>query len=141
MFALVSMALVSCHSMGESPPAQQAREGQKSGIIGVVWKLVQIQERNGRTTSIYEPGKYTLELLPDGQVRIRADCNRGFGSYTMKGSEISFHKTAYTRAACPPGSLFDEFTSNLHEANSYVVKDGNLYIAYGIDAGTMKFAK
>jgi heat shock protein HslJ len=127
--------------MGESPPAQQAREGQKSGIIGVVWKLVQIQERNDLAITIDDPEKYTLELLPDGKVRIRADCNRGFGSYTMRGRKISFNKTAYTMAACPPGSLFDEFTRNLHEANSYVVKDGNLYIAYGIDAGTMKFTK
>ncbi len=141
MFALVSMALVSCHSMGELPPAQQAREGQKSGIIGVVWKLVQIQERNGRTTSIYEPEKYTLELLPDGKVRIRADCNRGFGSYTMKGREISFHKTAYTRAACPPDSLFDVYTRNLEQANSYVVEGDTLHITYSIDAGTMKFSK
>ncbi len=141
MFALVSMALVSCHSMGESPPAQQAREGQKSGIIGVVWKLVQIQERNGRTTSIDEPEKYTLELLPDVQVRIRADCNRGFGSYTMKGREISFYKTAYTRAACPPGSLFDVYTRNLEQANSYVVEGDTMHITYGIDGGIMKFVK
>ncbi len=141
MFALVSMALVSCHSMGESPPAQQAREGQKSGIIGVVWKLVQIQERNDRAITIDDPEKYTLELLPNGQVRIRADCNRGFGSYTIKGREISFHKTAYTRAACPPGSLFDVYTRNLQQAKSYVIDEGNLYITYGIDAGTMKLSK
>ncbi len=136
MFALVSMALVSCHSRGVSPPARQDSE-----IVGVVWRLREIQRTNGQTVVADEPDKYTLELLPNGQVRIRADCNRGFGSYTIKGREISFHKTAYTRAACPPGSLFDEFTRNLHEANSYVVKDSNLYIAYGIDAGTMKFAK
>ncbi len=141
LLVLTSMALVSCHSRGVSPTAQQAREGQRSGIIGVVWKLVQIQERNDRAITIDDPEKYTLELLPDGKVRIRADCNRGFGSYTMKGREISFHKTAYTRAACPPDSLFDVYTRNLEEANSYVVKDGNLYITYGIDAGIMKFAK
>jgi hypothetical protein len=103
------MALVSCHSMGESPPAQQAREGQKSGIIGVVWKLVQIQERNDRAITIDDPEKYTLELLPNGQVRIRADC--------------------------------DVYTRNLQQANSYVIDEGNLYIVYGINAGTMKFAK
>ncbi len=141
LLVLTSIALVSCHSRGVSPPAQQAREGQKSGIIGVVWRLREIQRTNGQTVVVDEPDKYTLELLPNGQVRIRADCNRGFGSYTIKGSEISFHKTAYTMAACPPGSLFDEFTRNLHEANSYVIKDGNLHITYGIDAGIMKFAK
>jgi heat shock protein HslJ len=136
LLVLTSMALVSCHSMGESPPARQNSE-----IIGVVWRLREIQRTNGQTVLVDEPDKYTLELLPNGQVRIRADCNRGFGSYTMKGSEISFHKTAYTRAACLPGSLFDVYTRNLQQANSYVIDEGNLYIVYGINAGTMKFAK
>ncbi len=136
LLVLTSMALVSCHSMGESPTAQQDSE-----IVGVVWRLREIQRTNGQTVVVDEPDKYTLELLPNGQVRIRADCNRGFGSYTMKGSEISFHRTAYTRAACPPGSLFDVYTRNLEEANSYVVEGDTLHITYGIDGGIMKFAK
>ncbi len=136
MFALVSMALVSCHSRGVSPPARQDSE-----IVGVVWRLREIQRTNGQTVVVDEPDKYTLELLPNGQVRIRADCNRGFGSYTIKGREISFHKTAYTRAACPPGSLFDVYTRNIQQAKSYVIDEGNLYITYGIDAGTMKLSK
>jgi heat shock protein HslJ len=145
LFVFTSIALVACTSQQtqrtHSVNRQKSSEADALDIVGVVWKLVQIQERNDRAITIDDPEKYTLELLPNGKVRIRADCNRGFGSYTKKGSEISFHKTAYTRAACPPGSLFDEFTRNLHEANSYVVKDGNLYIAYDIDAGTMKFTK
>ena len=144
-FVFTSIALVACTSQQtqrtHSVNRQKSSEAEALDIVGVVWKLVQIQERNGRTTSIDEPEKYTLGLLPNGQVRIRADCNRGFGSYTMKGSEISFHKTAYTRAACPPDSLFDVYTRNLQQANSYVIDEGNLYIVYGIDAGTMKFTK
>ncbi len=145
LFAFTSIALVACTSQQtqrtHSVNRQKSSEAEAIDIVGVVWRLREIQRTNGQTVVVDEPDKYTLELLPNGQVRIRADCNRGFGSYTMKGSEISFHKTAYTRAACPPGSLFDVYTRNLEEANSYVVKDGNLYITYGIDAGTMKFAK
>ena len=145
LFVFTSIALVACTSQQtqrtHSVNLQKSSDAEVSEIIGVVWRLREIQRTNGQTVVVDEPDKYTLELLPNGQVRIRADCNRGFGSYTMRGRKISFNKTAYTRAACPPGSLFDEFTRNLHEANSYVVKDGNLYIAYGIDAGTMKFAK
>jgi heat shock protein HslJ len=144
-FVFTSIALVACTSQQtqrtHSVNRQKSSDAEALDIVGVVWKLVQIQERNGRTTSIDEPEKYTLGLLPDGKVRIRADCNRGFGSYTMKGSEISFHKTAYTRAACPPDSLFDVYTRNLEEANSYVVEGDKLHITYGIDGGIMKFAK
>lgn len=136
LLVLTSMALVSCYSRGVSPTAQQDSE-----IIGVVWRLREIQRTNDQAIVVDEPDKYTLELLPNGQVRILADCNRGFGNYTMTGPEISFSKTAYTRAACPPGSLFDVYTRNLQQANSYVIDEGNLYIAYGIDAGTMKFSK
>ena len=96
---------------------------------------------NGEHVDVDDPNKYTLQLLPDGTVRIRADCNRGFGTYAMTGREISFSKTAYTRAACPPGSLFDVYTRNLEKANSYVVEGDKLHITYGTDAGIMKFAK
>ncbi len=145
LFVFTSIALVACTSQQtqrtHSVNLQKSSDAEVSEIIGVVWRLREIQRTNGQTVVVDEPDKYTLELLPNGQVRIRADCNRGFGSYTMKGREISFHKTAYTRAACPPDSLFDVYTRNLEEANSYVLKDGNLYITYGIDAGIMKFTK
>ena len=109
--------------------------------IPIIWKLVEIQGTNDRTTVVDDPNKYTLQLMPDGTVRIRADCNRGFGTYTITGREISFSKTAYMRAACPPGSLFDVYTRNLEEASCYALEDCNLYITYATDTGILKFAK
>jgi heat shock protein HslJ len=145
LFVFGSIVLAACATQQpERRPSireQKSSDAEVSEIVGVVWRLREIQRTNGQTVVTDEPDKYTLELLPNGQVRIRADCNRGFGSYTMKGSEISFHKTAYTRAACPPDSLFDVYTRNLEEANSYVVEGDTLHITYGIDGGIMKFAK
>lgn len=145
MFVLAIMALVACTSQQaqRTPSARERKssEAEALEIIGVVWRLMEIQKLETKIVGVDDPNKYTLELLPDGNVRIRADCNRGFGTYRMTGREISFNKTAYTRAACPPGSLFDVYTQTLEQANSYVVEGGNLYITYGTDGGILKFAK
>jgi hypothetical protein len=53
---------------------------QAPEIIGVLWKLVEIQEMNDRTTVIDDPDKYTLQLEPDGTLMVRGDCNLGGGS-------------------------------------------------------------
>lgn len=102
---------------------------------------MEIQKLETEIVDVDDPNKYTLELQTNGQAHMRADCNKGFGTYTIRGSEISFSKTAYTRAACPPGSLFDVYTQTLEQANSYVVEGGNLYITYGTDKGILKFTK
>ena len=145
LVVFASIVLVACATQQQrlTAPARERKSSDTeiSEIFSVVWRLMEIHRTNGQTVVVDEPDKYTLELLPNNQVRIRADCNRGFGSYTMTGRKISFNKTAYTRAACPPSSLFDVYTRNLGEANSYVVESDNLHITYGSNAGILKFTK
>ena len=85
------------------------------------------------------PDHYTLKLLPDGKVNIRADCNRGGGVYTLDGRKISIEITHTTRAACPPGSLEGRYIRDLNAAAIYFMKDDALYIDLKYDTGTMKF--
>jgi hypothetical protein len=44
-------------------------------------------------------------------------------------------------AACPEGSLEDEFVRGLTAAAIYFIKDGDLYIDLKYDSGTMRFSK
>jgi hypothetical protein len=44
-------------------------------------------------------------------------------------------------AACPEGSLEDEFVRGLSAAAIYFIKDGDLYIDLKYDTGTMRFSK
>jgi len=44
-------------------------------------------------------------------------------------------------AACPEGSLEDEFVRELSGAAIYFMKDGDLFINLKYDSGTMGFSK
>jgi len=110
-------------------------------IVGVVWKWVQTLESNDTKRIPDDPSKYTLEFLPDGKVSIEADCNQGSGTYTINGQQISIEILITTLAACPPGSLEQEYIADLNAAVIYFTQDGDLYLDMKFDTGTMKFVK
>ena len=137
LFTTGVLVLPACLLLG-TPLVTESGESQ---IMGHVWRLVEIQQKPGGTISIKDPDKYTFTLKPDGRVLIRADCNRGFGTYTVQGNRLSLDRTAYTRAMCPPGSFFDLYTRSLELANSYEVQRGHLSISYGPDGGILMFVR
>jgi heat shock protein HslJ len=111
-----------------------------SPVVGLLWQLQAIQMMDGE---ILTPGKmdvYTLELSADGTANGQADCNRFGGGYTLEGSSLSFGPLNSTRAMCPEGSLYDRYMQGVGDANSFVLKDGHLFLAFGPDAGILEFA-
>jgi para-nitrobenzyl esterase len=95
---------------------------------------------SGKGTEVVadDPSKYTLEFIDDDQVLVRVDCNRGKGTATIDGTSIDL-QVALTRAACPPGSLSTEYTGDLNDAVSWVIRDGQLHLALPVDAGIATF--
>jgi heat shock protein HslJ len=88
-----------------------------------------------------DPSRYTLELLPDRAAAVRADCNRGRGSYRLDGSKLGFGPLATTRAMCPPGSLSDAYLQQLAIAASWTIVDGRLAIATAMDSSILHFVR
>jgi heat shock protein HslJ len=119
--------------------SMEARRTVDQKLIGTVWKWQQTLYNNDTKALPPNPDHYTLKLLPDGKVNIRADCNRGGGVYTLVGSQISIEITHTTMAACPPGSLEGRYIRNLNAAAIYFTKDDALYVGLKYDTGTMKF--
>jgi len=119
--------------------AQTTDEG--SEIVGVIWKWVQTLESNDTKRVPDDPGKYTLEFLPDGKVSIQADCNQGSGTYTINGQRISIEILITTLVACPPDSLEQEYIRDLNATVIYFTQNGDLYLDLKFDTGTMKFVK
>ncbi len=109
-------------------------------LVGITWKLQEIQEMNDNTIIIDDPEKYTLELDPSGKVDIRADCNYGRGSYEIREQQLSIEVNSLTKAMCPLDSLSEMYIRLLNEATSYVIRDKDLFISYGIDSGILKFS-
>ncbi len=109
-----------------------------SPLVGSTWDLAEIQYMNDTIQTPADPSRYTLEFLTDGTLNIQADCNNAGGEYTVDGSSLGITITHTTRAACPPKSLSEEFLQNLGIAASYLIKDGDLYIATQMDVAILK---
>jgi heat shock protein HslJ len=86
------------------------------------------------------PPDYYLTLLDDRAV-VRADCNRGTGSYELKDGEISFKPLALTRKLCPQGTRGGYYATQLLSAQKLHEQDGALLIDLKDAEGTMFFTQ
>lgn len=113
------------------------------GITGTVWQWVQARYSDDRKAVPADPKNYTVQFRGDGTLSVKADCNQKGGTYSISTEEkrISIKITHSTMAACPEGSLEDEFVHGLSAAAIYFIKDGDLYIDLKYDSGTMRFSK
>jgi len=72
-----------------------------------------------------DPANFTLQFKPDGTVAIQADSNQVGGTYTIEGSLITIELGPSTMAACPEGSLADQFVAQLNAAAIYFIAGQN----------------
>lgn len=119
--------------------SEEVRGKADQMLIGTVWRWQQSLYNNDTRAVPPTPENYTLKLLPNGKVSIRADCNVGGGTYRLDGSRISIEITHTTMAACPPGSLEQKYIRDLNAAAIYFMRDDALYIDLKYDTGTMRF--
>lgn len=121
----------------QTAPTVQAGEG---GLAGTSWQLVRISSMDDSETTPDESAKYTLSFGEDGRVAVRADCNRGQGSWTSESAgQLQFGQIATTRAMCPPESLHDRFLAELGYVRSYVLEGGKLHLATMADGSIIEF--
>lgn len=109
-----------------------------SALTGVVWQWQQTIT-NSDSTAPGDPGRYTIEFQPEGRVNVRADCNRGSGSYEATGGRLTFGPIATTLIACPPGSLDSQFLRQLDDAAVYTIDENKLYIGLESSVAVMTF--
>jgi heat shock protein HslJ len=116
-----------------------ARPANLPAVAGPVWKWKISRYSNDTQSVPPDPGHYTLQLLPEGHVSVRADCNRAGGVYRIEDHQITIDITHSTMAACPPDSLEQDFIKDLNAAVIYFIRDGTLFIDLKYDSGTMEF--
>lgn len=122
-------------------PLAAASEGDGGSLLaGTSWQWIKTEYGDDSVTEAADPARYTLTFNEDGSLAALLDCNRGMGSYAEDTPMLTFGPLAGTRMACPKDSQAAEFTQNLESVVSYVIQDGNLYLALFADAGIMTFA-
>lgn len=110
-------------------------------LVGSTWGWIEYQDTAGMNDIVVgNPTRYTITFNADGSYSLRADCNRGMGSYTAAESSLSMSGAALTRAFCGDDSLDTTFTQRLTEVATYVFDDeGRLVMNLMMDAGNMVF--
>jgi heat shock protein HslJ len=112
----------------------------ESVVVGRAWQLVEIVSMDDRVDAPDDRSLYTLAFDADGSVQIRADCNRGSGSWTSSApGQVQFGDIAATQALCLPGSLHDRFMARFPWVRSYVMRDGHLFLATMADGSIIEF--
>ncbi len=130
LLALCSLLPVGSASAQETPPPETPM-----AIPPLVWQLTAFP---GVATPI-EPGRYTVQFVPDGTVAIRADCNWVLGTWTGGNGVIDITVTQTTVAGCPADSLEESFVQALDLATTYGL-DATMGLTLIGPAGEMGFS-
>ena len=108
-------------------------------LIGTVWAWYATTESSGERARVASPERYTIELLPDGALRVRADCNRGAGRYTAADVDVRFSPIATTKIGCPAGSRDREFLEGLASVDGHRFEGVELVLSNSDGRRTMRF--
>jgi heat shock protein HslJ len=118
-----------------------AAEGGQPELAGTQWTWVETQMSDDTLIAPTDPARFVLTFDAEGGFATTTDCNTFRGNYTADAASglLSMETTVSTRMGCPPEALEDEFVRDLNNAASYLVQDGNLFIAGAMDSGIMEF--
>jgi heat shock protein HslJ len=125
---------------GAAPARSGDAPAMADPLSGTSWQLVQIMSMDDSTYTPDDRSLYTLEFDADGTARIRADCNRGSGTWSSASpGQLVFGAIATTRAMCPPDSLHDRYVAQFEWVRSYVMENGHLFMATMADGAIIEF--
>lgn len=108
-------------------------------LENTAWRLLNITSMNDSVDLPDDPNQYTLEFHTDGGATLRADCNRGTGTWEASGSRLEFGSTAATRERCPPGSLSEKYLAQFQWVRHFTMKDGHLFLSTMADGSIIEF--
>ncbi len=103
------------------------------GLVGVPWQWFSY---NGQETP--NPQNYIVEFMADGTIAVKADCNNAFGTFAQEGESLNIMMGGMTMAACPEGSLSDQFAANLGLVQTWQRSGNQILLGLG-EAGEMLF--
>jgi arginine/lysine/histidine transporter system substrate-binding protein len=123
------------------PPTTAAPSGDLQKLGSQTWKWISSTDNSGKLVTVPNPDNYTLTFsTSDNTVQIKADCNTAQGTFTTDGSRMTITVGPMTMAACPPGSLSDQFITGLSGVAGYLFSGEQLILEWKVDAGQMLFS-
>jgi peptidylprolyl isomerase len=130
----------SADAAAPTPAAGGAPVSPAQPLLGTTWHWVRTVDPERNWTPA-DPKRYTLTLQPEGRAQVRADCNRGMGSYTHGGSSLQFGPLATTKMLCTEAAGLDaRYLQQLGAGRIVAQAGGLLRLDLLADSGTMFFA-
>jgi heat shock protein HslJ len=138
-------------STGSSGSADAARAASSGGliaadspmadppIVGTTWHWFRTLDPE-RSWEASDPTRYTLTLGADGRASVRADCNRGTATYTLRDGRLEFGALGTTKMNCVDSKGLDgRYLQQLAGIRLVGTTAGMLRADLYADAGTMFF--
>jgi heat shock protein HslJ len=129
LIAVVGLAMLTALGTFGGALAQDASPVASPEAVGGIPPLIWISNDfvpNG-SAATPEPGaialgsEYWVQFLPEGQLSLRADCNGGFGTYEIDGSNLTLGPLGTTLMLCPEGGQGNEFLDALSSVTSWSI--------------------
>ena len=111
-------------------------------ITEIEWQWSGLIEAEPVSQSVVpHPESYTISFAQDGTYSIKADCNVGSGSYTLKGNEMTLAPGPMTLAYCGPDSLDSQYLSLLNNVTTISMDNNQLVLGTGEKSDRMLFVQ
>ncbi len=106
--------------------------------IDTDWELVSIEydEQNSRIPKPEE--KYSITFKADGSLHGQVDCNRYMSTYTEEKGSVEIMMIASTMAACPSGSISQDYLEALQTVTGYLASKDKLILRF--IGGSLEYA-
>ncbi len=123
---------------GTVSSSEEQTSAPAADLVGPTWEWVETVNSDDTRVTAVDPSRYTLTFQPDGQLAAQLDCNRGGGSYTVDGGNLSIGPLVSTLMGCPSDTQDHLFAQGLSAVVAWSVADGALRLELA-DGGVMVF--
>lgn len=114
LYCFITVLAISCKSAKESV-----------SLTGVKWVA---ESLNGKEIKFKEAQSEVFLVFDSAEKKVsgKAGCNRFFGTYDQKESELTFGGMGATKMACPDMDIETSFFKVLEDTKSFVIKNDKL---------------
>jgi heat shock protein HslJ len=110
----------------------------ESVLNGAVWTWVSTTHP-GSDAVLSAVTPQTIQLLPNGMVRVQGACNAGFGGFKLEGETLTFTAIAMTMMACEDLEAEDAFLQSLNATRAFTLNGDRLELTLA-DGGAAVFS-
>jgi uncharacterized lipoprotein YbaY/uncharacterized membrane protein/membrane-bound inhibitor of C-type lysozyme len=124
-----------------SEPDTGGAAASTGSITAGPWRLTAMSLAGAAEQPVTAMPAYTIEFGADGRYGGRADCNRYAGSYERPSPDrLAMTAGIATLAACPPGSIADDFIRAVATASAFRV-EGEMLRLELVNGGYLVFVR